>query len=118
MTKKKQVDDNSDELMLEEVIPKRYRCFTFVLYDESIHYKLSDIMFNIKGFKYWAWIKHQPDEEEKQEHYHLILKLENAMTIESISKKTGVPIHKIQYVRNIRAMCRYLDHQYEPYNDT
>ena len=73
MTKKKQVDDNSEELMLEEIIPKRYRCFTFVLYDESIHYKLSDIMFNIKGFKYWAWIKHHPDEEEKQEHYHLIL---------------------------------------------
>lgn len=101
---------NNEELMIEEEIPKKYRCFEFVVYDESIHYKFDDIMFALHGFKYWAWIKHQPEEDEKQVHYHIIIKLENATTIESISKKTGVPVHKIQYVKNIRAMCRYLIH--------
>lgn len=108
--KKLQNNEDNEELMIEEEIPKKYRCFEFVVYDESIHYKLDDIMFALHGFKYWAWIKHQPEEEEKQVHYHIIIKLENATTIESISKKTGVPVHKIQYVKNIRAMCRYLIH--------
>ena len=99
-----------EEEMFEEQIPKKYRCFTLVVYDESIHYKLEDILFSLKGFKYWAYIKHQPEDDEKMPHYHILIKLENATTVASISKKTGVPIHKIQYVRNVRAMCRYMIH--------
>lgn len=99
-----------EDLPFEEVIPKKYRCFEFVVYDESKHYKLEDIMFALHGFKYWAWVKHKPEDDEKMPHYHILIKLENATTIESISKKTGVPVHKIQYVKNIRAMCRYLIH--------
>lgn len=83
-----------EEQLIEEQIPKKYRCFTLVVYDESIHYKLEDIFFALKGFKYWAYIKHQPEEEEKLPHYHILIKLENATTIESISKKTGVPIDR------------------------
>ena len=88
-----------EELELEEKIPKKYRCFTMVVYDESKHYKLDDIMFALHGFKYWAWIKHQPEEEEKQPHYHILIRLDNATTIKSISEKTGIPEHKIQYVK-------------------
>ena len=97
-----------------EVIPKKYRCFTFVLYDESIHYNFNDVLFNLKTYKYWAYIKHLPEDDEKVEHYHFIIYLDNATTIDSISKKTGVPKDKIQYVRNIRAMCRYLIHFDDP----
>lgn len=112
-----------EDIPFEEEIPKKYRCFEFVVYDESKHYKIDDIFFSLHGFKYWAWIKHQPEQKEKQEHYHILIKLDNATTIESISKKTGVPTHKIQYVKNIRAMCRYLIHLDDPekiqysYND-
>lgn len=103
-----------EELTLEEKIPHKYRCFEFVVYDESIHYKLGDIMFALHGFKYWAWVRHEPEEDEKLPHYHILIRLENATTIDSISKKTGVPIHKIQYVKNIRAMCRYMIHLDDP----
>lgn len=99
-----------EELELEEKIPHKYRCFEFVVYDESIHYKLKDILFALHGFKYWAWIRHEPEDDEKLPHYHILIRLENATSIESISNKTGVPIHKIQYVKNIRAMCRYMIH--------
>lgn len=103
-----------EQPMIEETIPKKYRCFTLVVYDESIHYKLDDILFALKGFKYWAYIRHEPEDDEKQPHYHILIKLENATTVESISKKTGVPTHKIQYVRNVRAMSRYLIHFDDP----
>lgn len=108
MKKKKKVIE--EQPMLEEEIPKKYRCFTLVVYDESIYYNLDDILFALHGFKYWAWIKHKPEEDEKLPHYHILIKLENATSVESISKKTGVPVHKIQYVKNIRAMCRYMIH--------
>lgn len=112
MAKKRKIE--SEVIDCEESIPKKYRCFTAVIYDESIHYKIEDVMFNIKGFKYWAIVKHYPEEEEKQVHYHVIIKVENATTCEGISKRTGIPVSKIKYVRNIRAMCRYMIHLDDP----
>lgn len=98
----------------EESIPKKYRCFTIVLYDESTYYNFDDVMFNIRGFKYWAYVKHYPEDEERQVHYHVIVKVDNATTCEGISKRLGVPVQYIKYVRNIRAMCRYLIHLDDP----
>ena len=103
-----------------EVQPKKYRCFTFVAYEASYHYKFDSLLFNLKSYKYWAYIKHMPQSTEKEVHFHFIIKLDNATTIDSISKKLGIPKNYIQYVRNERAMCRYLIHfddpQKLPYN--
>ena len=71
-------------------------------------------MFALHGFKYWAWVHHQPEDRETKDHYHILIKLDNATTIDSISKKTGIPTYHIQYVRNIRAMCRYMIHLDDP----
>ena len=80
----------------------RYRNFLVIFYDESIHYKFNDVIFNLHGFKYWAYIKHEPDEEEKQAHYHAYIRLDNPKSIEAMSKALGgVPVHKIQSVLNI-----------------
>lgn len=110
MAKKKKVE----VIECEESIPKKYRCFTIVLYEETSSYKIEDVFFNIKGFKYWAIVKHFPEDDEKKIHYHVIIKLENATTCESISKRLGVPLVHVKFVRNIRAMCRYLIHLDDP----
>lgn len=102
---------NLDDL---EVVPKKYRCFTFVAYKESESYCFDNILANLKTYKYWAYIKHLPEENEKKEHYHFIIKLDNATTCEGVSKKLGIPVNYIQYVRNERAMCRYLIHFDDP----
>ena len=102
----------------EEDIPKRYRCFTILLYNDSSSYNFDDVMFNIRGYKYWAFVKHIPEDDELKVHYHVIIKLENATTCEAIAKQLGVPLQHVKYVRNIRAMCRYLDHLSESDNDT
>lgn len=103
-----------------EVVPKKYRCFTFVAYEESTNYDFNNILANLKTYKNWAYIKHYPESSEKVEHYHFIIKLDNATTIDGVSKKIGIPCNYIQYVRNERAMCRYLIHfddpQKIPYN--
>ena len=94
----------------EEVMPKKYRHFILLLYPEWDNFK--NILGDLKGsFKNYAYIKHIPETEEKKEHVHFILSLENARTIESISNRVGVPSNLIQNCKSLRASCRYLVHK-------
>lgn len=94
----------------EEVIEPRYRHFMFLLYPEDDNY--NDILNDIKGsFKNWAYITHKPESEEKKEHTHLILSLDNTRTIESICKRLEIPTRLCQRVRGLRGACRYLVHK-------
>ena len=93
----------------EEVEEKRYRNFMLLLYPEWRDF--ADILQDIKGsFKRYAYIKHIPEEEEKKEHLHLILSLDNPRTIESLSKRVGIPKNLIQSIKGLRGSCRYLVH--------
>ena len=99
-----------NETSSEEVIEKRYRHFMFILYPEWENYE--EILQDIKGnFKNWAYITHKPESEEKKEHTHLILSLDNPRTIESISKRLEIPTLLCQKVRGLRGACRYLIHK-------
>lgn len=95
----------------EEIDEKRYRHFMILLYDDTTSYNYDDVLFDLKGsFKNYAYIKHKPEKEEKKEHTHFILSIDNARTIESISKRLGVPSNHIQSIKSLRASCRYLIH--------
>lgn len=94
----------------EEVIEKRFRHFIMILYPEWVNF--NEILQDIKGsFKNYAYIKHQPESEEKKEHIHLILSIDNPRTIQSLSKRLGVPENLIQNVKSLRGSCRYLVHR-------
>lgn len=70
-----------------------------------------DLMLDLKGsFKNYAFITHQPEEDEKKEHIHFILSLDNPRTIESLSKRLDIPKNLIQPIKSLRASCRYLIH--------
>lgn len=97
--------------MNEEIIDKKqYRNFMILFYNDSKFYKFDDLIFNIHGFKYYAYIKHLPEDEEKSEHYHAFLHLDSATTISAISKRLGLPENYIQNVKSVRSACRYLTH--------
>lgn len=94
----------------EEVIEKRYRHFMILLYPEWQNFK--EILQDLKGsFKNYAYIKHIPEEEEKKEHIHFILSLDNPRTIDSLSKRIEVPSNLIQRIKSLRGACRYLIHK-------
>lgn len=92
----------------------RYRLFSIVLYEESESYDFKDVLFNIKSYKFYAYIRHNKDifddGTDKKVHYHFLIKLDNACTLQALSKKLGVPKNYIIHVRNERAMIRYLIH--------
>lgn len=93
----------------EEIEEKRYRHFMLLLYPEWSNF--NDILQDLKGsFKNYAYIKHVPEEEEKKEHIHFILSLDNARSVTSLSKRLDIKSNLIQPVRSLRASCRYLIH--------
>lgn len=94
----------------EQVKEDRYRNFLILLYDKSKFYNLDEVLFTLKGFKYYAYIKHKPEQEEKQAHYHVFLHLDNACTLQALSKRLGVPKNYFQAVKSVRSSCRYLTH--------
>lgn len=93
----------------EEVEEKRYRNFMILLYPEWSNF--DSILGDLKGsFKNYAYIKHLPEEEEKKEHIHFILSLDNPRSIKSLSKRIEVPENLIKRCKSLRGSCRYLIH--------
>lgn len=92
----------------------RFRLFSIILYEKSESYDTKKVLFNIKSNKYYAYILHNKDTDNKnnfkKEHYHIIIKLDNATTIDALSKKLGLPSNFIENIRNERAYIRYLIH--------
>lgn len=101
---------NENQISLEEQLPKKYRHWIIVLYEDTTSYNFNEVLKLIKSHKYYAYIKHLPEAEEKKEHYHVILSFDNATKQETLSKKLGVPIYHIQPIKNLRSVCRYLIH--------
>lgn len=107
MTKKKAVVGES----IEEQKPKNYRHWLILLYDDTTSYDFKEVLRICKSQKNWAYIKHQPEENEKKPHYHVILSFENARSKKSLSNKLGVPENYIDEIKSFRTMCRYLIHK-------
>lgn len=96
---------------MEEIIDeKRYRNFMVLFYKTSSNYNFDDVIFNIHSLKYYAYIEHQPETDEKESHFHAFIHLDSATTVLALSKRLGVPKQFIQRVKNIRGGCRYLTH--------
>lgn len=100
---------NFNNTSSEEIEEKRYRHFMILLYPEWGSYE--EILQDIKGsFKNYAYIKHIPEEEEKKEHVHLILSLDNPRTEESLAKRLEIDKRFVQHIKSLRGSCRYLVH--------
>lgn len=98
-----------DKTSSEEVEDKKYRHFMILLYPEWGNFQ--QILGDLKGsFKNYAYIKHIPESDEKKEHIHFILSLDNARTIKSLSRRIDVPENLIRNCKSLRASCRYLIH--------
>lgn len=97
--------------LLEEISSKKYRHWIILLYDDTTSYNFKEVLRIIKSQKKWAYIKHQPEEEEKKPHYHCILSFDNATKRETLAKKLGIPIKFVREIKSFRTICRYLIHK-------
>ncbi len=93
----------------EEIEEKRYRHFMILLYPEDSYFK--EVLQDLKGsFKNYAYIRHIPEDDEKKEHVHLILSLDNPRTEESLAKRLGIDKRFVGHIKSLRGSCRYLVH--------
>lgn len=71
----------------------RSRWFVLILYPDNMHHM--DILSYLKGekeykFPYQAcYILHQPEKDEKKEHYHVVLRYPNARTAQGVADSFG-----------------------------
>lgn len=94
----------------EEIEENRYRNFMILLYPEDDYF--NDTLEDIKGsFKKYAYIKHIAEEEEKKEHVHLILSLDNPRSEISLAKRLEIPKRLVKRIKSLRGSCRYLIHK-------
>lgn len=90
----------------------RSRGWTLVLYPDSKSYDFNFVITLARSYPDYAFIKHDPDVEEKKVHYHLNIYFQNACSRSAVLKKLGLPADytlcdSIDFVRN---MNRYLTH--------
>lgn len=95
----------------EEIIEdKTYRNWMILLYEETESYVLSEVLFNISSLKNYAFIKHEPESDEKKAHFHVYLELSSATTQERLANRLGIPVQFLKRVKSRRGACRYLTH--------
>lgn len=100
----------NDDLILEEKVSKKYRHWLILLYEDSTSYDFKEVMKIIKAQKYYAYIKHDPESNEKKSHFHVILSFDNATKKTTLANKLGIQENYIDEVKNFRVICRYLTH--------
>lgn len=94
----------------EQIKQDRFRNFNILLYKDTTSYKYKDVIFKLNEFKYYAYIEHKPETDEKKEHTHLFIHLDNACTISAVANNLGIPKNFVQETKSVRSSCRYLTH--------
>lgn len=93
-------------------ISKQKHCdYTFALSNLS---QCDDVILALNDFPIYAYIKHQPDDENGSEHYHFYIHLTQPLSIQALSDKLEIPPHMIEWVRVKTKLIQYLIHKNNP----
>lgn len=93
-------------------ISKSKHCdYTFALANLE---QAENIIQCLPDFPTWAYIKHQPDDENGSVHYHFYLHLIQPISISNLSEKLEIPDHMIEWVRIKTKLIQYLIHKNNP----
>lgn len=89
---------------------KKYYTFAMVLYKDSTSYDYNKVINYIeKNYKYYAYIEHNEDIDDKKEHTHVLMHFDNKRYNTGISKELNVPSNYIVHA-NLIPYLRYLIH--------
>ena len=100
----------NNQRLEEQIKQDRFRNFNILLYKDTTSYKYKDVIFKLNEYKYYAYIEHKPETDEKKEHTHLFIHLDNACTISAVANNLGIPKNFVQETKSVRSSCRYLTH--------
>lgn len=93
-------------------ISKSKHCdYTFALSNLD---QANDIISSLPDFPIWAYIKHDPDDENGSVHFHFYLHLAQPISISNLSEKLDIPSNMIEWVRVKTKLIQYLIHKNNP----
>lgn len=108
------VDLNYDKKDKQSRVPKedeRYRSFIFILYPDSTSYDYEEVINTIKGeFKFYVFITHLPEQEEKKVHTHVLVTFSNPRYASTVANKLGIDLSIINLPISKRGYVRYMIH--------
>lgn len=64
----------------------------------------------LPDFKSWAWIYHEPDNEDGTPHVHFLVRANGTRNIKQIAEKLGIESNYVQVCRKVVAFRRYMLH--------
>lgn len=85
--------------------------FTCVTNDEECRKNIKEIC---KDFQSWAWIDHQPDDEDGKEHTHFLLRANGTRSVKQMADRIQISPQYVQVCRKIVAFRRYMIHKDNP----
>lgn len=89
---------------------KKYYTFAMVLYKDSTSYDYKKVIKYIeKNYKYYAYIEHDEDTENKKKHTHVLVHFDNKRYNTGVAKELNIPANYIVNA-NLIPYLRYLIH--------
>ena len=108
---------------------EKSRTYGIILYPDSTNYDYESIIsFALSSYKECMWILHDKDiyqynvtdsetgeiihlaGDAKKPHIHLLFKLDNPRSINSIAKELSIPENMVEHIKKWKASVRYLIH--------
>lgn len=96
---------------LEKHLNETYNCFCFVTHDLELADSIKKIILD---FPFWAWIEHEPDDEDGTKHIHFLIKTNGTRKIKHIQDKINLPGNFIQTCKSFVGYQRYFMHLDNP----
>lgn len=108
-----------------KLLNERVNCFQLILYSESETLNFNEVIEKVKSVEFysckWYYIQHQNEVnnitgEFKKNHYHLLIKLDNAISVEKLLKALSNELNFVSLlkdfsiVKSFKGAVRYLIH--------
>lgn len=81
--------------------------FCLVTHDLKLAEEIKTVVLD---FPYWAWIFHQPDDDDGSPHVHFIVRNNGTRSVKQMADKLGIASNFVQPCRKVVAYRRYLMH--------
>lgn len=69
-----------------------------------------DIKKRVRTFYRWAYIDHEPDDEDGTPHTHFYIEVNGSYKLKTIANRLGIEPNFVQFADNPRTCIRYLTH--------
>lgn len=96
---------------LEKHLAERGTYFSVVTNDPSCRASIKEACLD---YAMYAYIDHEPDDEDGKEHTHFLLRANGTRTVAQVAEKLQIPGNYVQVVKKVVAFKRYLIHFDQP----